>query len=64
MVETAAKRGKMVCGYHANQAKLAPKAYLTGAEWNWVTAYKTSSTRRRPASRIRTSCAAGSRKAS
>ena len=40
VVETAAKRGKMVCGYHASQAKLAPKAYLTGAEWNWLTAYK------------------------
>jgi basic membrane protein A len=41
VVETAAKRGKMVCGYHASQAKLAPDAYLTGAEWNWSTAYKT-----------------------
>ncbi|MBN8748394.1 Purine-binding protein [Xylophilus ampelinus] len=41
VVETAAKRGKMVCGYHASQAKLAPDAYLTGAEWNWLTAYKT-----------------------
>jgi len=41
IVETAAKRGKMVCGYHASQAKLAPNAYLTGAEWNWATAYKT-----------------------
>jgi basic membrane protein A len=40
VVETAAKRGKMVCGYHASQAKLAPQAYLTGAEWNWVSAYK------------------------
>ncbi|MDO8298853.1 BMP family ABC transporter substrate-binding protein [Lacisediminimonas sp.] len=40
IVETAARRGKMVCGYHASQAKLAPQAYLTGAEWNWVTAYK------------------------
>jgi simple sugar transport system substrate-binding protein len=41
IVETAAKRGRMVCGYHASQAKLAPQAYLTGAEWNWITAYKT-----------------------
>ena len=41
IVETAAKRGKLVCGYHASQAKLAPAAYLTGAEWNWITAYKT-----------------------
>jgi len=40
IVETAAKRGKFVCGYHASQAKLAPKAYLTGAEWNWITPYK------------------------
>ena len=40
IVETAAKRGAMVCGYHANQSKLAPKAYLTGAEWNWSTPYK------------------------
>lgn len=40
VVETAAKRGKMVCGYHASQAKLAPQAYLTGAEWNWVSAYQ------------------------
>ncbi|MBA4263989.1 MAG: BMP family ABC transporter substrate-binding protein, partial [Comamonadaceae bacterium] len=39
IVETAAKRGKMVCGYHASQARLAPQAYLTGAEWNWLTAY-------------------------
>ena len=40
VVETAAKRGKFVCGYHASQAKLAPGAYLTGAEWNWIAAYK------------------------
>ena len=40
IVETAAKRGKFVCGYHASQAKLAPAAYLSGAEWNWITAYK------------------------
>lgn len=39
IVETAARRGKMVCGYHASQARLAPNAYLTGAEWNWLTAY-------------------------
>jgi basic membrane protein A and related proteins len=41
IVETAAKRGKFFCGYHASQAKLAPNAYLTGAEWNWLTAYTT-----------------------
>lgn len=40
VVETAARRGRMVCGYHASQARLATQAYLTGAEWNWVSAYK------------------------
>jgi len=39
VVETAEKRGAMVCGYHANQATLAPKGYLTGAEWNWEALY-------------------------
>jgi simple sugar transport system substrate-binding protein len=41
VVETARKRGVYCCGYHASQASLAPKAYLTGAEWNWATPYKT-----------------------
>jgi basic membrane protein A and related proteins len=40
VVETAERRGIYVCGYHTNQAKLAPKGYLTGAEWNWATVYK------------------------
>jgi basic membrane protein A len=40
MVETAERRGVYVCGYHANQSALAPKGYLTGAEWNWITVYK------------------------
>ena len=39
VVETAERRGIYVCGYHANQAPLAPKGYLTGAEWNWLTPY-------------------------
>ena len=38
IVETAEKRGIFSCGYHASQARLAPQAYLTGAEWNWLTA--------------------------
>src|SRR4029077_2408555 len=41
VVETAERRGVFVCGYHANQATLAPKGYLTGAEWNWLTPYTT-----------------------
>jgi simple sugar transport system substrate-binding protein len=40
VVETAERRGIYTCGYHANQSKLAPKGYLTGAEWNWATVYK------------------------
>ncbi len=39
IVETAEKRGVFVSGYHANQATLAPKGYLTGAEWNWAKIY-------------------------
>lgn len=40
IVETAEKRGVYTCGYHADQAALAPKGYLTGAEWDWATPYK------------------------
>ncbi|BBP00970.1 BMP family ABC transporter substrate-binding protein [Sulfuriferula nivalis] len=40
IVETAEKRGVYSCGYHASQAALAPKGYLTGAEWDWTTPYK------------------------
>jgi len=39
VVETAARRGILVTGYHTNQSTLAPKAYLTGAEWNWEALY-------------------------
>src|SRR5258706_8016106 len=39
VVENAARRGAMVCGYHVNQTTLAPNAYLTGAEWNWEALY-------------------------
>ncbi|MFT3736132.1 MAG: BMP family ABC transporter substrate-binding protein [Rhodocyclaceae bacterium] len=41
VVETAEKRGAFTCGYHASQAALAPKGYITGAEWDWTTPYKT-----------------------
>lgn len=40
VVETAERRGMFTCGYHADQSALAPKGYLTGAEWNWATIYK------------------------
>jgi len=39
VVETAERAGIYTCGYHCNQAKLAPKGYLTGAEWNWEKIY-------------------------
>jgi len=39
IIETAEKRGIFSSGYHASQAALAPKGYLTGAEWDWSTPY-------------------------
>ncbi|PSF31310.1 BMP family ABC transporter substrate-binding protein [Aphanothece hegewaldii CCALA 016] len=39
IIETAEKRGIYSTGYHANQAALAPKGYLTGAEWDWTSIY-------------------------
>ena len=65
IVETAERRGIFVTGYHANQAALAPKGYLTGAEWNWAKVYTDyvdlGAGRARPTP---TCCAAASRKAS
>jgi simple sugar transport system substrate-binding protein len=39
VIETAERAGISTCGYHCNQSKLAPKGYLTGAEWNWERVY-------------------------
>jgi simple sugar transport system substrate-binding protein len=39
IIETAEKRGIFSSGYHANQSSLAPKGYLTGAEWDWSSIY-------------------------
>jgi len=39
VIETAEKRGIFSTGYHTNQSQLAPKGYLTGAEWNWEKVY-------------------------
>ena len=39
VIETAEKRGIYSSGYHANQGSLAPKGYLTGAEWDWSSIY-------------------------
>ena len=40
IVQTTEGRGAYTCGYHTSQAALAPKGYLTGAEWHWATPYK------------------------
>jgi simple sugar transport system substrate-binding protein len=40
IVQTAEKRGIYSVGYHTSQARLAPKGYLTGAEWNWAKVYE------------------------
>jgi simple sugar transport system substrate-binding protein len=39
VIELAERRGIYTCGYHADQSSLAPKKYLTGAEWNWEKVY-------------------------
>ena len=39
VIEQAEGRGVYTCGYHADQSSLAPKGYLTGAEWNWEKVY-------------------------
>jgi simple sugar transport system substrate-binding protein len=39
VMENAARRGAMVSGYHVSAAPLVPKAYITGAEWNWEALY-------------------------
>ena len=35
-IETAERRGIFSCGYHTDLSALAPKGFLTGAEWNWA----------------------------
>jgi len=40
VITTAEKRGVKTCGHNASQAPLAPKGFITGAEYNWITVYK------------------------
>jgi len=40
VIETAEKRGVKTCGHNASQAPLAPKGFITGAEYKWQTIYK------------------------
>ena len=36
VIENAERRGIWSCGYHTDVSALAPKGFLTGAEWNWA----------------------------
>jgi basic membrane protein A and related proteins len=40
VIETAERRGLLTAGHNASQAALAPKGFLTGAEYKWETIYK------------------------
>jgi basic membrane protein A len=40
VIETAESRGVKTCGHNASQAPLAPKGFITGAEYKWETIYK------------------------
>lgn len=40
VIETAEHRGVKSCGHNASQAPLAPKGFITGAEFKWETIYK------------------------
>jgi basic membrane protein A len=44
VIETAEKRGAKTCGHNASQAPLAPKGFITGAEYKWETIYKSYAT--------------------
>ncbi len=39
VIETCENRGIFSSGYHTNQSALAPRGYLSGAEWNWSKVY-------------------------
>ncbi len=40
VIETAEGRGVKTAGHNASQAPLAPKGFITGAEYKWETIYK------------------------
>ena len=40
VIETAESRGVKTCGHAFNQAPLAPKGYITGAEFAWTPAFE------------------------
>jgi simple sugar transport system substrate-binding protein len=39
VIQTAEGRGVKTCGHNASQAPLAPKGFITGAEYKWSTIY-------------------------
>jgi basic membrane protein A and related proteins len=41
VIETAEARGVKTCGHAFNQAPLAPKGYITGADYNWTEMFET-----------------------
>ena len=40
VIETAEKRGVKTCGHNRLAGPLAPKGFITGAEYKWITIYK------------------------
>lgn len=36
VVENSERRDIYTCGYHTDLSELAPRGFLTGAEWNWA----------------------------
>lgn len=41
VIETAERRGVKTCGHAFDQAPLAPKGYITGADYNWTEMFET-----------------------
>jgi simple sugar transport system substrate-binding protein len=39
VIQTAEGRGVKTCGHNASQAPLAPKGFITGSEYKWITIY-------------------------
>ncbi len=48
VIQTAESRGVKTCGHNASQAPLAPKGFITGAEYKWIDDLLRSSPRRSP----------------
>ncbi|HWM32595.1 MAG TPA: BMP family ABC transporter substrate-binding protein, partial [Methyloceanibacter sp.] len=41
VIETAEARGVKTCGHAFDQGPLAPKGYITGADYNWTDMFET-----------------------